>query len=100
MDKEALQFLSRLPDTFDLNESAKGEAFEKNEWTDVKTAAGKTYRLYETDGKVEGKNRTFYPVVVVYSEELAVKKQKALEKKWAKTHASLQKELDKKAKIA
>ncbi|OXS80145.1 IS1634 family transposase [Domibacillus enclensis] len=99
MEKESILFLSRLPDTFSLTKSAKEQAVQKEEWRPFKSPSGKEYHLYETVGIPCEKQRTSYLLLVVWSKELAAKKEQTLGKKWAKIQEKLAKELAKKEKV-
>ncbi|OLN21685.1 hypothetical protein BTO30_13580, partial [Domibacillus antri] len=99
MKNERILFLSRLPDTFSLTKSAKEQAIQKAEWMPFQSPSGKAYHLYETAGSPCDSGQASYPLVVVWSKELAAKKEKTLSKKWAKMQEKLAKELAKKEKV-
>ncbi|MET1029830.1 IS1634 family transposase [Domibacillus tundrae] len=99
MEKEKIQFLSRVPDTFGMTESAKEEAMRSSEWTAFQSPTGKEYRLYTTKGMACEQQKTAYPLLFVWSKELAAKKENTLQKKWAKMQEKLTKQLAKKEKV-
>lgn len=95
--KEQIQFVSRLPETFNLAAELKSQAWEKNEWHDLgplsasdsKKAA--CYKAYPARAKLDGR---MYDFVVVQSSSLEKRKEKTLARR-----ISIQKEeLEKEAK--
>ncbi|WP_225742823.1 IS1634 family transposase [Marinilactibacillus sp. Marseille-P9653] len=98
MEQKQIQFLSRIPDTFSVTESAKEEAMRSTEWSAFQTPNEKEYRLYTTFGVPCAQRKTMYPLTVVWSKELATKKEGTLQKNWAKMQKKLMKELKKKEK--
>ncbi|MTV49404.1 hypothetical protein GJ688_10485 [Heliobacillus mobilis] len=82
--KQEIQFISRLPETFNLAETLKKEALEANQWSHHGELAcsdkkEKTiYKTYATQGEIEGR---FYDFVVVHSSALDAKKEKTVDKR-------------------
>ncbi len=82
--KERIQFISRLPETFQLATELKGLAWEKNDWHDLgslsapvsKKAA--TYKTYPARHELDGR---MYDFVVVHSSSLDERKEKTLKRR-------------------
>lgn len=93
--KERIQFISRLPETFNLANELKDLAFEKDEWHDLgpisasnpKQAA--SYRAFKTRAKLDGRK---YDFVVVQSSSLEKQKEKTLERRTKRQKEGLAKE--------
>jgi transposase len=93
--KERIQFISRLPETFNLANKLKDLAFEKDAWRDLgkistsnpKQAA--SYRTYHTRAKLDGRK---YDFLVVQSSSLEKTKAKTLERRISRQKESLGKE--------
>jgi transposase len=79
--KEHIQFISRLPETFNLAGELKSLAFEKDEWHDLgqlsasKSKQAACYRTFKTQAKLCDR---MYDFVVVQSSSLEKRKEKTL----------------------
>jgi transposase len=93
--KERIQFISRLPETFNLAGELKNQAWEKNDWHDLgplsasdsKKAA--SYKTYPTRAKLDGR---MYDFVVVQSSSLEMRKEKTLARRIKVQKEELEKE--------
>jgi transposase len=74
-------FVSRLPDTFALNEQLKQRAWANNAWTELGRLAeakkSTTYRIQGFTDWIDGEN---YRLVVVHSSSLDKAKEKSIQK--------------------
>ena len=90
---EGVQFISRLPETFNLAGRLKETAFAKDCWRDIGKLSDKPraagYRTYAAKRKI-GNHR--YDFLVVQSSALEKRKAKTLQKRIAKQRESLSKE--------
>lgn len=86
-------FISRLPDTFALNEQLKQRAWANNRWTELGRLAeapkSATYRIQGFIDQIDGEN---YRFVVVHSSSLDKAKEKSIQKDIARELEHLQKE--------
>jgi transposase len=93
--KERIQFISRLPETFNLANELKDLAFAKDEWRDLgQISASNTkqtarYRTYHTRAKLDGRK---YDFLVVQSSSLEKTKEKTLERRINRQKEELAKE--------
>ena len=78
---EHMDFISRLPGRFDIEEELKKKANLENDWEDIgkiseeKNAA--SYKVWDTTGDIEGR---MYRFIAVYSDHKDKRKIKALDK--------------------
>jgi transposase len=76
-----VQFITRFPETFNLAEELKTQAWAENEWEDIgKLAENKKasyYKAWRAEREVEGKRFGF---IVVHSSNLEERKEKTLKK--------------------
>jgi transposase len=90
---EGIQFISRLPENFNLAGHFKETAFAKDSWHDLGVLSDKrgaaSYRTYATKRKI-GSHR--YDFLVVQSSALEKRKAKTLQKRTAKQQELLAKE--------
>jgi transposase len=86
-------FVSRLPDTFALNEQLKQRAWANNAWTELGWLAeakkSATYRIQGFTDRIDGEN---YRFVVVHSSSLDKAKEKSIQKGIATELEHLKKE--------
>ncbi|MDH7579134.1 MAG: IS1634 family transposase [Bacillota bacterium] len=79
--RERIQFISRLPETFNLAGELKNLAFEKNEWRDLGPLSASNskraacYKTFATRHELDGR---MYDFVVVQSSSLEERKEKTL----------------------
>ena len=92
LSRKHIQFISRLPETFNLAQELKDLAWQTDNWNDIgplsdaKTAAN--YKTFAIQRELDGRK---YDFVVVYSSVLDAKKEKTLKKRIAKQKEELQK---------
>jgi transposase len=90
---EGVQFISRLPENFNLAGQLKETAFAKDRWHDLGVLSNKrraaSYRTYAARRKI-GSHR--YNFLVVQSSALEKRKEKTLQKRLAKQQEQLSKE--------
>ncbi|MFA1820110.1 IS1634 family transposase [Virgibacillus oceani] len=92
--RDNLQFISRLPETFNLSSELKEKAWQKDNWEEVgqlkpqKKAA--SYNLQSFTEKLDG---YMYRFVVVYSDKLNERKEKTFLRKLTKEHTKLEKSI-------
>jgi transposase len=93
--KERIQFISRLPETFNLANELKDLAFAKDEWRDLGQISASNpkqtarYRTYHTRAKLDGRK---YDFLVVQSSSLEKTKEKTLERRINRQKEELGKE--------
>jgi transposase len=93
--EEHIQFISRLPETYNLADELKDLAFEKNEWRDLgpvsssKSKQAANYRTFKTRAKLAGRK---YDFVVVQSSSLEKTKAKTLDRRIKRQQEELTKE--------
>jgi transposase len=87
-----IQFISRLPGTFNLVEEVKRDAWEIDDWEDLgilaeteKNAA--YYKTWRTEREIEGDS---FGLIVVHSSKLEERKEKKLQKKVETEKSGLQ----------
>ncbi len=94
LGKEHIQFISRLPETFNLANELKDLAFAKDEWHDLGQLSASNpkqaahYRTYHTRAKLDGRK---YDFLVVQSSSLERQKEKTLERRLNRQKAELEK---------
>jgi transposase len=92
---EHIQFISRLPETFNLAEELKDLAFEKNEWHDLGSLSASNskgaacYKTFATRHELDGR---MYDFVVVQSSSLKERKEKTLARRIKTQKEELEKE--------
>lgn len=92
LSRRHIQFISRLPETFNLAQELKDLAWQADNWNDIgplsdaKTAAN--YKTFAIQRELNGRK---YDFVVVYSSVLDAKKEKTLKKRIAKQKEELEK---------
>jgi transposase len=90
---EGVQFISRLPENYNLAGDLKETAFAKDRWHDIGVLSDKkgaaSYRTYAARRKI-GSHR--YDFLVVQSSALEKRKEKTLQKRLAKQRDALSKE--------
>jgi transposase len=90
---KGIAFVSRLPDTFALNEQLKQRAWANNSWIELGRLAeakkSATYRIQGFVDQIDGEN---YRFVVVHSSSLDKAKEKSIQKGIAKEFEHLKKE--------
>lgn len=92
LSRRHIQFISRLPETFNLAQELKDTAWQADNWNDIgplsnaKTAAN--YKTFAIQRELDGRK---YDFVVVYSSVLDAKKEKTLKKRIAKQKEELEK---------
>ncbi|MZP31495.1 IS1634 family transposase, partial [Heliobacterium undosum] len=93
--RQGVQFISRLPETFALAQTLKDEAWVTGQWEDLGTVTDSSeaerarYSVYSTRRELAGRE---YGFLVVHSSHLESRKEKTLQRQFAKRKATLQKE--------
>lgn len=79
--EKRFQFISRLPETFNLAEELKNTAWEQDTWEDIgqlanaKTKQAATYKTFSVRRELDGRK---YDFLVVQSSMLEVRKEKTV----------------------
>jgi transposase len=95
-----VQFISRFPETFNLAEELKTQAWAENKWEDIGVLAENKekaahYKTWRMEREVEGETFGF---LVVHSSNLEERKEKTLKKTIAKQNKGLQRQGEELAK--
>jgi len=94
-----LKFISRLPNTFALEEKVKDRAWEENEWQEIGAlASGKDAASYRLQSFTDTIDEHRYRLVVVHSSKLNGRKLRGFKNQLEKEKKSISKAADKLAK--
>jgi transposase len=91
-NKPALQFISLLPENFNINGEVKEEAFRCGSWQEIGSLSqNKNAAFYKSQSFVREIDGRPYRLIVVHSSALDKHKEKSLLKKWSRQREALEK---------